>query len=122
MRSPAPLAAVALMALFAAGCGEDAGGGGVEVVATTPLTADLARQVAGRGAEVRALLPRGTDPHGYEPRPSDVREVSRAELVIRSGGEIDDWMGDVLDSSGGDAPVVTLIDSVHRRDGDPHWW
>src|SRR5215210_4729432 len=121
MSSPAPLAAVALIALLAAGCGEDesGAGGGLEVVATTPLVADLARQVAGRRAEVHALLPRGTDPHGYEPRPSDVREVSRAALVIRSGGEIDDWMGDVLDGAGGDARVVTLIDSVRKREGDP---
>jgi zinc/manganese transport system substrate-binding protein len=124
MRSSAPLAALVVIALLVGGCGEDGGGtgSGVEVVATTPLAADLTRQVAGRRAEVHALLPRGTDPHGYEPRPSDVREVSRAALVIRSGGEIDDWMADVLDSAGGGARVVTLSDSVQGREGDPHWW
>jgi ABC-type Zn uptake system ZnuABC Zn-binding protein ZnuA len=125
MRSLVPVAAAALISLLAAGCGEDgggSGGGGVNVVATTHVVADIAQQVGGPQAEVQALLPRGADPHGFEPRPSDVREVSRAKVVIRSGGEIDDWMSDVLDAAGGDARVLTLIDSVRRLDGDPHWW
>ncbi|HEX2232926.1 MAG TPA: metal ABC transporter substrate-binding protein [Thermoleophilaceae bacterium] len=121
------LAALGFLAVvIAAGCGDGGSGGQggkVEVVATTPVVADMARQVAGDRAEVHELLPRGADPHGYEPRPSDVRGLSRADLVVRSGGEIDDWLGDVLDSAGGDPRVVTLMDSVPQRiEGDPHWW
>jgi ABC-type Zn uptake system ZnuABC Zn-binding protein ZnuA len=123
MRPPALLAA--LVVALAAGCGDEGGGGQggkLEVVATTPVVTDLARQVAGARAEVHGLLPRGADPHGYEPRPSDVRELSRADLVVRSGGEIDDWLAGVLEDAGGDAPVVTLAGSVRRIEGDPHWW
>jgi ABC-type Zn uptake system ZnuABC Zn-binding protein ZnuA len=126
MRLPALIAAVALLGAFIqAGCGEDQSGAGrpeVKVVATTPPVADMVRQVAGRAVEVRGLLPPGADPHGYEPRPSDVRELSEADLVVRSGGEVDEWLSDLLDSAGGDAPVVTLIESVRRLDDDPHWW
>jgi ABC-type Zn uptake system ZnuABC Zn-binding protein ZnuA len=68
------------------------------------------------------MLRPGGDPHDYEPRPSDVAAVARAELVFRSGGEVDDWLGDVIDNAGGDAEVVSLIDSVDRLDDDPHWW
>jgi ABC-type Zn uptake system ZnuABC Zn-binding protein ZnuA len=125
VRPRAHRAVAVLLAALAAGCGEDGGGSGggrIEVVATTPVVADLVRQVGGERADVQALLPRGADPHGYEPRPSDVREVSRAALVVRSGGEIDEWMSDVLDSAGGGATEVTLIDSVRKLDADPHWW
>jgi zinc/manganese transport system substrate-binding protein/manganese/iron transport system substrate-binding protein len=43
-------------------------------------------------------------------------------VVFRSGGEVDDWLTDVIDNAGGDAEMVSLIDSVRRFDDDPHWW
>ena len=42
--------------------------------------------------------------------------------MFRSGGEVDEWLGDVIDNAGGDAEVVSLIDSVKRLGDDPHWW
>ncbi|HEY8769858.1 MAG TPA: zinc ABC transporter substrate-binding protein, partial [Thermoleophilaceae bacterium] len=64
--------------------------------------------------------------HEYEPRPSDARALQGAKLVVRSGGELDSWLGGLLSSVGGHVPTLTLIDSVRtRRNGsgvDPHWW
>ena len=107
------------------GCGGDGGaedGSRVAVIATTTQAADLVRNVADRRADVRQLLHPGSDPHEYEPRPSDARAAAEADLVVRSGGDLDDWLGDLIDSAGGDAEVLTLIDQVHRRGDDPHWW
>jgi ABC-type Zn uptake system ZnuABC Zn-binding protein ZnuA len=120
-RSVAALAAVFALALLA-GCGGDSSSGGRTVVATTTQVADLVREVGGARTKVDGMLRPGGDPHDYEPRPSDVAAVARAELVFRSGGEVDDWLGDVIDNAGGDAQVVSLIDSVDRLDDDPHWW
>jgi zinc/manganese transport system substrate-binding protein len=112
-----------LVTLVGAACGDDSGsGGGRTVVATTTQVADLVRQVGGARISVDGMLRPGGDPHDYEPRPSDVAAVARADLVFRSGGEVDDWLGDVIDNAGGDAEVVSLIDSVDRIDDDPHWW
>jgi ABC-type Zn uptake system ZnuABC Zn-binding protein ZnuA len=118
-----------LLALAAAGCGDSASGDGdgrLTVVATTTQAADLARNVAGRRAEVQALLRPGADPHDYQPRPSDVAAIAEAGLVVRSGGEVDEWLGDVLENAGEDATPVTLIESVEtledEGDVDPHWW
>jgi ABC-type Zn uptake system ZnuABC Zn-binding protein ZnuA len=71
---------------------------------------------------VEGMLRPGGDPHDYEPRPSDVAAVAGAAVVFRSGGEVDDWLTDVIDNAGGDAEVLSLIDSVKRLDDDPHWW
>ena len=76
------------------------------VVATTTQVADLVRQVGGGRVNVEGMLHPGGDPHDYEPRPSDVAAIADAELVFRSGGEVDDWLGDVIDNAGGDAEVV----------------
>ena len=108
---------------MAAACGDDSGSGsGRTVVATTTQVADLVREVGGGRVSVDGMLRPGGDPHEYEPRPSDVAAVARADVVFRSGGEVDGWLGDVIDDAGGDAQVVSLIDSVDRMDDDPHWW
>jgi ABC-type Zn uptake system ZnuABC Zn-binding protein ZnuA len=115
--------AVLLLALAVAGCGDDSGSSRErQVVVTTTQVADLVRQVGGERVSVDGMLRPGGDPHDYEPRPSDVAAVAEAELVFRSGGEVDEWLGDVIDNAGSDADVVTLIDSVDRLDDDPHWW
>jgi ABC-type Zn uptake system ZnuABC Zn-binding protein ZnuA len=109
--------------LLVAGCGSDSPSGGERsAVATTTQVADLVRQVAGDRASVDGMLRPGGDPHDYEPRPSDVATVAGADVVFRSGGEVDEWLDDVIDNAGGDAEVVTLLDSVRRLDDDPHWW
>ena len=122
MRS-ALAALLAVLALVAVACGDDSGSrDGVTVVATTTEVADLARQVGGSRVNVEGMLRPGGDPHDYEPRPSDVAAVADATVVFRSGGEVDQWLNDVIDNAGGDADVVSLIDSVKRLDDDPHWW
>jgi len=111
------------VALAVAGCGESSSSGdGRTVVATTTQVAGLVRQVGGERISVDGMLHPGGDPHDFEPRPSDVAAVAKADLVFRSGGEVDEWLGDVISGAGGDAEVVSLIDSVKRLDDDPHWW
>ena len=124
LRVLAILAACASAAVVA-GCGSDseaAGGGDVRVVATTTQAADFARQVGGDRVAVTGMLPPNADPHDYEVRPDDVKALADADLVIRSGGEVDEWLGDAIDASGTDAPELVLADHVDVLDGDPHWW
>jgi zinc/manganese transport system substrate-binding protein len=120
----ASVIAIAVLALAAvAGCGDGSGSsGGRQVVATTTEVADLVGQVGGDRVSVDGMLRPGGDPHDYEPRPSDAAAVAKADLVFSSGGEVDEWLGDVIDNAGGDADLVSLIDSVHRLGDDPHWW
>src|SRR4051794_28344777 len=117
-----PLFAAAALAVAAlAGCGGAHAGadGRPVVVATTTQAGDLARNVAGSRAHVTSILRPNTDPHGYEPRTGDVKALVGADLVLRSGGEIDDWLEDARRGAGSDAPVVTLGRDTGR---DPHWW
>ena len=124
------LACTLALATGLAACGsgdDDTGGNGPHVVATTTQLADLARNVAGDRASVTGILTANSDPHDYEPRPSDARALAGAGPVLQSGGDVDEWLGDLVKSAGADARVVTLIDDVHRRTGegdevDPHWW
>ena len=68
----------------------------VEVVTTLPPLADLVRQVGGERVTVTALVPPGASPHGYEPRPSDLRALARARLVVWVGAGLDTWLEPLL--------------------------
>ncbi|HEV2060075.1 MAG TPA: metal ABC transporter substrate-binding protein [Solirubrobacteraceae bacterium] len=138
-----------LVAVVLAACGagdenaERAATGDVTVVATTTQLGDFAREVAGDRAGVRQILAANSDPHDYEPRPSDVEAVSGAAVVLRSGGDLDAWLDGVLRNAASEAQTVTLLDAVRAREGegqkgdggsrdaeghedaseiDPHWW
>jgi ABC-type Zn uptake system ZnuABC Zn-binding protein ZnuA len=123
MRPLLLVAAAACALALLAGCGAGGGEGGRPVVvATTTQAADFARHVAGDRAEVKQILTPNADPHDYEVRPGDVKALVDADLVIRSGGDVDAWLGGAIDSAGTHAPVLTLIDRVGPEGDDPHWW
>jgi ABC-type Zn uptake system ZnuABC Zn-binding protein ZnuA/ABC-type Mn2+/Zn2+ transport system permease subunit len=123
---PAALSAgaLALVALMA-GCGSGgaASGGKLDVVATTTQVADFTRAVGGDNVTVKQLLRPNTDPHDFEPRPSDVKALSYAKAIFANGLGLDTWIGRIDKQSGSDAPVADLSKSiVARRPGDPHWF
>jgi ABC-type Zn uptake system ZnuABC Zn-binding protein ZnuA len=130
-----------VLALVAIGCGGDSSssskGASVTAVATTTQVADLVREVGVDRVDVEQILQPNSDPHGYEPRPSDAAALAGADVVFQSGGELDEWLDGLIDNAGGDAPRVELIQAVDTIDGgsaedehasdhgegaDPHWW
>lgn len=128
-RAVAAAPAVLALAVLGLGCGSGGAGEGgkVSVVATTTQAADFARAVGGDRVSVKQLLQPNSDPHDYEPRPSDVQAIAEADLVVASGLGLDAWIGGVVDRSGGEPDVITLSDTVpvKRKEGDgfdPHWF
>ena len=119
---------LALLGLVLAACGSDraasgSGAGSFQVVATTTQMADFARNVAGSRASVTQILAPNTDPHEYEVRPGDVKALAEADLVLRSGGEADAWLGDALSAAGVDSGAVVDVGRAAGLEGDdPHWW
>ena len=68
-----------------------------------------------RAVAVDQILQPNTDPHEYEPRPSDVEAAAGAKLVFANGDNLDAWVGQVVDDSGSDAEVVDLGARVPER-------
>jgi ABC-type Zn uptake system ZnuABC Zn-binding protein ZnuA len=128
-------------ALLAAGCGStadtpthSAASRSIPVVATTTQLGDVVRSIGGDAVDVHQILQPNTDPHDYEPRPSDVTATTGAKVVFESGSGLDHWMATILDQAGGDPAVVTIApghtpDKVpgektgpEASEFDPHWW
>lgn len=105
-----------------AGCGGSAATGGPHIVTTTTQLADMARNVA-PSADVTSLLSPNTDPHEYEVRPKDVKALANADIVLRSGGEVDAWLDGALDSAGVSSDKAVDAGAAAGMVGaDPHWW
>jgi ABC-type Zn uptake system ZnuABC Zn-binding protein ZnuA len=123
--------ALSLAVALAACGGSNAGTSGskVRVVATTVQITALTKQVAGDKVELKGIIPAGADPHEFEPRPSDLVAIENAQLILRHGIGLDNWLDDTL-KAGTQATVVTVTDGVPLAKGDesgkqvddPHVW
>jgi len=124
-RAVAAAGAAAAVALALGACGSSGSGaadGRLKVVATTTQLADFTREVGGDRVDLTQLLRPNTDPHEYEPRPRDVLDVAKADVVVRNGGEIDAWLGNVVEQAGGAATVVDAGAGRPYAADEPHWW
>jgi anchored repeat ABC transporter substrate-binding protein len=59
-----------------------ASGGGLQVVTTTEILADLVRNVGSDRVSVTSIVPSGGDPHSYEPTPRDATNVAKADVTF----------------------------------------
>ncbi|NOY99967.1 MAG: zinc ABC transporter substrate-binding protein [Chloroflexi bacterium] len=111
--------------------------GRLRVVATTTIVGDVVRQVAGDLVDLTVLLPVGTDPHTFDPRPQDVAAVADAQVIFASGLGLEEFLEPLLDNAGSQALVVRVSDGVtargltgmaggegqaHETGADPHVW
>jgi zinc transport system substrate-binding protein len=93
-------------------------------VSINPLVS-LASAVGGDRVEVVRLVPPGASPHTYEPTPSQVVMIGRADLVVLVGLGFEFWAEDLLSAtrpSDGERLVVHLSETVEPIDGNPHVW
>ncbi|MBP3124883.1 zinc ABC transporter substrate-binding protein [Thalassospira sp. ER-Se-21-Dark] len=104
----------------------------LNVVATTSMIADAARQVAGDRAEVTALMGPGVDPHSYRQTRSDIAALARADLVLWHGLYLEAQLEEFFLDLGKRRNVVAVGEAVAREkllshadyEGrfDPHVW
>src|SRR5436190_12209459 len=85
-------AAVLALALAAAVSAAAPAAGAMRVVATTADLAALAAEVGGDLVDVQTIVPPGSDPEAFEPRPGDLDKIRRADVLVRVGLGYDYWL------------------------------
>lgn len=143
---------VLLLAMVAAlsACGGDGPGGASSTTAegarpviavTTPVLGAIVRDAVGGAAEVRVVIPNGSDPHEWRPSARDVAALQSADLVVQNGLGLEQGLQEAVKQAQDDGvPVFTATDHVavrtvaegggdHGHDhadgegaGDPHFW
>jgi ABC-type Zn uptake system ZnuABC Zn-binding protein ZnuA len=108
--------------LLAAGCnpstnsttGSDVGGG-PRVLASTSFLADIAQNVAGDRIVVESLLPLGSDPHTFQPKPADAAKVAVSTVLILNGTDYEHFIEPLLENAGGERIVVDASEGLTPR-------
>jgi zinc transport system substrate-binding protein len=106
-----------------------------QVIATLFPQYDFAKQIAGDKADVVLLLPPGLESHSYEPTPSDMIKIHKADVFLYTGEIMEAWSQKLilsLENSGAECLVVDVskgvplvrtadIEKEHEHaDGDEH--
>lgn len=117
-----------LVMLIATACSDEPSSDGLRIVASTPIWADVAENVAGDGATVSSLMPAGGDPHDFRPSSQDLARAAEADLVILNGLGLEEGLESDIRGAVDASRLLVLgpaLDPRTTADGsadDPHVW
>jgi zinc/manganese transport system substrate-binding protein len=95
------------------------------VVAAENFWGSIAAQLGGDRVCVRSIIANpDTDPHAYEPKPSDAKLIATARYVIVNGAGYDPWAPKLIAANPvSGRTVLTISDFLGKKEGDnPHLW
>jgi zinc transport system substrate-binding protein len=78
----------------------------IRVVASIFPLAEMARAVGGERVTVDLLLPPGSEPHSWAPKPSDMLRLEQAEVILLVGADMEPWTQDFARTRGKRKSVV----------------
>jgi ABC-type Zn uptake system ZnuABC Zn-binding protein ZnuA len=90
----------------------------INVVATTPDLAALAKEIGGAAVEVRALAKPTEDPHFVDAKPSHIITLNRADVLIQGGAELENgWLPPLLASARNTKIATAAPGRIFASDG-----
>jgi zinc/manganese transport system substrate-binding protein len=125
------LAAAAIIAAAAAGCGASAvgkttGNGPITAVGAENEYANVISQIGGKYVTVTAIESNpNTDPHTFEASPSVAHTVATARLVVQNGVGYDTYMNKIEDASPSASRATIDVQKLLGLPGstpNPHLW
>ena len=111
--------------------------GKLKIVTTYSIIYDMVKNVGGDHVEVHSLAPIGSDPHNYDPLPTDLVLTTDADVIFYNGLNLEEgnaWFNEMIETAGksvSDDNVVRVSEGVepmllssdeHKNEEDPHAW
>lgn len=105
----------------------------IPVLASFSILGDLAKVVGAERVTVNTLVGPDQDAHVFQPKPSDVKELLKAKLLVTNGLGFEPWMQKLVKSSGYKGETIAASTGVKTRnmpkeaghnhaEVDPHAW
>ena len=127
MKTPALLALLSIAVLLC-GCvfpDQTPSSGKIRAVVSIAPLGEFVRDVGGDKVQITVLVPPGAEPHTFEPSPSQMKEVARADLYVQNGAGLEFWMDSLLSVN----DKMLVVDSSkglsllsEGGEADPHIW
>jgi zinc transport system substrate-binding protein len=99
--------------------------GSLRVMASFYPMYDFAQKIGGDKVTVTNMVPAGTEPHDWEPSPSDIVALEQADVFVYSGAGMEHWVEDVLASLDNQSLVtveasygIALLEGHHHHHED----
>lgn len=119
-----------------------AGGEKPKVVATSSVLCDVTQEIAQHTVDLKCLIPAGTDPHVYQPKPNDRKAIEQAQLILYNGYEFEPDLIKLIKATKNSAPKVAVNEIAvpkpikgeeyennqkaegehNHQESDPHVW
>lgn len=104
----------------------------LKIVCTTSMIGDAINNIASDSMSVTTLMGAGVDPHLYSPKPSDLKALNEADIIIYNGLHLEGKMIETFDELAKTKHVLLFSDGVNESDiihsdafeasVDPHFW
>ncbi|MCE9611014.1 MAG: metal ABC transporter substrate-binding protein [Chthoniobacter sp.] len=109
----------------------------VRVSSFSTILTEIAQQVGGERVAVTAHVKPGVDPHEYEPKPTDLKTVGDAQVILLSAKHMEGYVAKLKESTGTKGTLLEVGDGfsslklkpeagheghAHASEEDPHWW
>lgn len=135
-------AAVLVAAVWTAGCGSApagtkaaAGDGKIPVAVSFDAMKEFTQAVGGDKVKISVIIPDGTEPHEFDPKPQDLKSISEAKVFVYSGLGMEAWADKAVKaaakdnlitveaSKGADPIQLTDPEEIEEHGAyDPHLW
>lgn len=93
----------------------------MQVVATFYPLYYFSSEIGKDKADVSMLIPDNAEPHSWEPRPSDVVKVDKADILVYNGAGFEPWMDEFLElTTKKEVVVVDTSKNVSLMEGHDH--
>jgi len=93
-----------------------------KVITTITILYDFVKEIGGDRICVESLVPVMEDPHTYEPIPSDIIRISKADIIIANGHHLENWLLKLLENKRENSIYFEVSKNIEPINKDPHLW
>ena len=97
----------------------------LRILTTIAPLYSFTKNIVGDLADVDNLLPSGAGPHECSFSPADIVKVSRSDVLIKNGVDLESWLDKLMISAQTGKKEIVIADTssgVEIIDNDPHIW
>jgi len=100
------------------------------IVCTTSIIGDVVKELVKDHLEVKVLMGDGVDPHLYEAKPSDVRAMADAKVIVFNGLHLEGKLARLFERMESQKNLIRFSDGMNKKNliplnehsYDPHVW